>query len=31
MKNMAGFTRGFRFTQQKDICAAAKQEGAARM
>jgi len=23
-KNLAGFSRGFRFTQQKHICAAAK-------
>jgi len=25
-KNLAGFGRGFRFTQQKHICAAAKKE-----
>jgi len=27
-KNLAGFGRGFRFTQQKHICAAAKQSAA---
>src|SRR6516164_7779179 len=26
VKNLAGFGRGFRFTQQKHICAAAKQK-----
>jgi hypothetical protein len=26
VKNLAGFDRGFRFTQQKHICATAKQE-----
>jgi len=27
-KNLAGFSRGFRFTQQKHICAAAKKDAA---
>jgi hypothetical protein len=28
MKNLAGFSRDFRFTQQKHICAAAKRRAA---
>jgi hypothetical protein len=30
-KNLAGFNRRFRFSQQKDICAAAKKGRAAQM